>query len=170
MVNKIQVLIILIISTVICIGCVKVPAGVNIPISTTKTNTGDIYKVKYVVDGDTFIINYQGKDTKVRMIGIDTPESVHQDKNKNTEEGKIASAYTKKRLQDQEVKLEYDVVKFDDYGRLLAYVYLDDKMYQEELLNIGYARTYTLPPNIKYSKKFINLQKQASDKKVGFWK
>lgn len=128
------------------------------------------YIVKYVIDGDTFVINYQGKDRKVRLIGIDTPESVHEDKKRNTHEGKIASDYTKKRLEGKEVRLEFDVKKFDDYGRLLAYCYFNDKLYNIELLEIGYAKTYTLPPNVKYSKEFKEVQRKAIKNKVGFWK
>ena len=69
----------------------------------------DSYKVISVTDGDTFKINYNGKETKVRLIGVDTPESVHPDKEKNTEYGKQASNYTKSLIENKTVKLEFDV-------------------------------------------------------------
>lgn len=76
-------------------------------------------KVISVVDGDTIKIIVNGKEEKLRLIGIDTPESVHLDKKKNTKEGKIASEYTKSRLEGRDIKVEFDVQERDKYGRLL---------------------------------------------------
>ena len=107
--------------------------------------------VTYVIDGDTFIFqDKNGEEMKVRMIGIDTPESVHPDETKNTEEGKQASEYTKGRLEGKEIGLEFDIQKEDQYGRTLAYVWLDGKLFNKELLSEGYASLFTFPPNIKY--------------------
>lgn len=131
----------------------------------------DSYKVISVTDGDTFKINYNGKETKVRLIGVDTPESVHPDKEKNTEYGKQASNYTKSLIENKTVKLEFDVSQTDKYGRLLAYVYLENgEMLNEKLVKEGYAKVATYPPNVKYVEKFESLQKQARENKVGFWK
>ena len=58
------------------------------------------------------------------MIGVDTPESVHPDAEKNNEAGKTASDYTKAQLTGKDVQLEFDVQKRDKYQRLLAYVYV----------------------------------------------
>lgn len=131
----------------------------------------ELYKVVSVVDGDTFKIIYNQKEEKVRLIGIDTPESVHADKSKNTKYGKIASEYVKELLKSQNVKLEFDVSSKDKYGRLLAYVYLENgEMLNEKLLKEGYAQMATYPPNVKYVENFKKMQKQARENKVGFWK
>lgn len=128
------------------------------------------YKVIRTVDGDTFIINLDGEETRVRMIGIDTPESVHSNEEKNTEEGKIASDYTKKLLTGKNVYLEFDVDKYDDYDRLLAYVYTEDKtMVNKLLIKEGYARMYTVQPNVKYKTDFYQMQMKAREEKAGFW-
>lgn len=127
------------------------------------------YKVIRVVDGDTIVIDYEGTDEKVRMIGIDTPESVHPDKEKNTEFGDTVSAFTKEQLEGKWVGLELDVQERDQYGRLLAYVYLDDVMYNKTLLENGYAAVSTYPPNVKYVDEFTAIQKKARDDGINMW-
>ena len=128
------------------------------------------YKVVSVTDGDTFEINYNGTKTKVRLIGIDTPESVHPNSKKNNKYGEEASKYTKSLLEGKTVKLEFDVSPKDKYGRLLAYVYLESgEMLNEKLLKEGYAQVATYPPNVKYVEKFKEIQKEARKNKVGFW-
>ena len=123
-----------------------------------------------MVDGDTFKITYNGTTTKVRLIGVDTPESVSPNQSKNNKYGVEASNYTKERLEGQTVHLEFDVQQTDKYGRLLAYVYLEDgTMYNKELLEKGYAQIATYPPNVKYVDEFTQIQKQAEENKVGFW-
>lgn len=128
------------------------------------------FKVIRVVDGDTFIIDYKGTEERVRLIGIDTPESVHPNESKNTEEGIKTSNYTKERLEGKMIKLELDVQERDKYGRILAYVYVDGNMYNKELLELGYAKLATYPPNVKYVDDFTKLQEQARENKVGLWK
>ncbi|MBQ3199111.1 MAG: thermonuclease family protein [Firmicutes bacterium] len=113
-------------------------------------NTATLYDVVRVVDGDTIVVNYNGTEEKVRMIGIDTPESVHPDTDKNTEAGQTASEYTKTLLENKAVSLEFDVQERDQYGRLLAYVYLNGTMVNKTLLEDGYANIATYPPNVKY--------------------
>lgn len=128
------------------------------------------YIVKKVVDGDTFVINYDGIQRKVRLIGIDTAESVHPDESRNTEAGKEVSEYSKKVLENNIVSLEFDVQKEDKYGRLLAYVYLENgEMYNKLLLKEGKAKLATYPPNVKYVDEFTKLQKEAREKKIGVW-
>ncbi|MBM7549602.1 cell wall-binding repeat-containing protein [Peptoniphilus gorbachii] len=135
-----------------------------------KENPKDVlYPVTRVVDGDTIVVNINGKDEKVRLIGVDTPESVHPDKNRNTEFGKVASNFTKNLLKGKSVKLEFDVQQRDKYGRLLAYVYIEGKMVNKELLIAGMAKVATFPPNVKYVEKFRALEKTARDAKVGIW-
>lgn len=127
------------------------------------------YKVIRVVDGDTIIVEFDGKEERVRLIGIDTPESVHPDGTKNIEEGKIASEYTKAKLEGKEVELEFDVQERDQYGRLLAYVWLGGEMYNKALLSEGYAQIATYPPNVKYVDDFVELQRISKENKKGLW-
>lgn len=126
-------------------------------------------EVVRVVDGDTIVVSYNGKDEKVRFIGIDTPESVHPNESKNTEEGIKISDYTKERLTGKIIELELDVQERDKYGRILAYVYIDGQMYNKELLKLGYAKLATYPPNVKYVDDFTKLQEVARKNKIGLW-
>lgn len=128
-----------------------------------------------VVDGDTIVVNYNGVEEKVRLIGVDTPESVHPDSSKNTEDGVLASEYTKERLEGKEIELEFDVQQRDVYGRLLAYVYLDGVMYNGTLLADGVANLATYPPNVKYADDFAkivsvrNMTKELENVKIPEW-
>lgn len=154
----------------------KIPAVNKITDTSAAQNTDNTtYKVLRVVDGDTFRIKYKGKNVSVRLIGIDTPESVHKDTSRNTVWGKKASVYAKKKLTDKKVRLEFDKQKTDRYGRLLAYVYItsskgNEVMFNKLLVKKGYARAAYYTPNGKYKSRFEILQKQAKNKKRGFWK
>ncbi len=127
------------------------------------------YKVTRVVDGDTIIVDFNGKEERVRLIGIDTPESVHPDATKNIEEGKMASNFTKEKLEGKEIALEFDVQERDNYGRLLAYVWFSGSMFNKTLLQEGYAQIATYPPNVKYVDDFTKIQKEARESNKGFW-
>lgn len=129
------------------------------------------YLVSNVVDGDTIDVEIDGETVRVRLIGVDTPESVHPDESRNTEEGEIASAWTKQLLFGQYVYLEYDVQPEDTYGRRLAYVYLDDgeTMVNRLLLENGLAQVMTVQPNSKYASEFYELQQKARAQGMGFW-
>jgi len=122
----------------------------------------DGYKVLRVVDGDTIVVDYNGTEEKVRMIGIDTPESVHPDSERNTAQGKKASKYTESMLEGKYVTLEFDVQERDKYGRFLAYVYLNGKMFNKTLLENGYAVVSTYPPNVKYVNEFVKIANAAN--------
>lgn len=138
----------------------------------TEESEGKTIKVKRVVDGDTFVIDNDGTEEKVRLIGVDTPESVATGKNayKNCEEGKIASNYTEKLIENKEVKIVTDVSERDTYGRILAYVYLEDgRMLNKVLLRKGYARMMTIVPNVSHVEEFEKIQEKAKKNKVGFW-
>lgn len=125
-----------------------------------------------VVDGDTFCAYVEGLgDAKFRLIGVDTPESVHSDDSKNVPEGKKAAKYTADLLPvGKPVYLEFDVSEMDMYGRYLVYVYLPNgEMINEILLREGYAKTMTVAPNVKYADRFIEIQKTAEESGAGFW-
>lgn len=113
-----------------------------------------------VVDGDTIICyDKDGNKLRVRLTGINAPESVHPDEEMNTEEGKQASEFLKELLEDTEyVYLEYDVEQFDQYDRTLAYVWIEEDgeylMLNEIMLSEGYAEPVFVKPNLKYADYF----------------
>lgn len=130
--------------------------------------------VKRVVDGDTFAVDVNGKEKKVRMILMDTPES----KAPNRPQGYLgeeAKQYTTKRLTGQTVWLERDVKANDQYGRWLRYVYLDvaggkGEFFNGTLVRSGYARLATFPPNVKYVDDIRKWQTEAREAGRGVWK
>jgi len=133
------------------------------------------YTVTRIVDGDTILLD---NGTKVRYIGIDTPETKHPKKPVQYF-GKEASEANKKLVDGKKVRLEYDVQKTDKYGRALAYVYVEDASQGHPvgeifvnawLVENGYARVSTYPPNVKYQNKFIELERKAREEKRGLWK
>ncbi|MCA1739889.1 MAG: thermonuclease family protein [Actinobacteria bacterium] len=125
--------------------------------------------VSRVVDGDTVDITptVEGKD-RVRLIGVDTPETKKPGCEKQPY-GEQASSFTESSLSGQEVGLEFDVEKTDRYGRLLAYVYKDGAMFNETLLEEGYAQVATFPPNVKYVDRFLAAQEAARPAGKGLW-
>lgn len=137
---------------------------------TTASELHGLYNVVRVVDGDTIIVDIDGDETRVRLIGIDTPESVHPDDTLNSERGKIASDFTSELLTGKQVYLEYGEEKTDKYGRTLAYVFLSDKtMVEEELLRSGMAEVLTIEPNSKYASYFECIEDEAKRNRSGFW-
>lgn len=122
-----------------------------------------LYTVIRVVDGDTILVDYNGLEERVRLIGIDTPESVHPDETKNVEAGKTASEYTSKLLAGKQVELEFDVQERDMYQRLLAYVYVDGVMLNKTLLREDHANLSTWPPNVKYVDEFRQIAAERHD-------
>ncbi|PMC59261.1 hypothetical protein CJ205_00725 [Dolosicoccus paucivorans] len=125
-----------------------------------------------VVDGDTIIVMLDGARERVRFIGMDTPESVHPDADRNVAEGKIASDFLKEVFASSkgDLFLEYDVQPRDRYSRLLAYVWLDGLMLNETLLTEGYANVATFPPNTRYVDIFKQAEKEAREAERGLWK
>ncbi|MBR5976609.1 MAG: thermonuclease family protein [Clostridia bacterium] len=142
--------------------------------SATRSELGGPYEVVRVVDGDTIIIVYNNEYTRLRFSNVDTPESVaSEDSGKvNTEEGVVASDYTKKLLPEgSKVYLEFDNKTRDQFDRLLAYVYLEDgeTMVQRLLLKDGMARVFNDKQNKRYTEEFFELQDAAKEAKIGIW-
>lgn len=123
------------------------------------------------VDGDTakFILNKQ--EITVRFLGIDTPESVKP--NEEVEEyGKEASNYTCRKLKHaKKIVLEYDekADSEDKYDRVLAYVFLDDKLLQEDILKNGYAKVKYINKEYKYYDRLVDAENKAKEKKKGIY-
>ena len=126
-------------------------------------------KVVSVSDGDTIRVQLDdGSELKVRLLGVDTPETHHPTKPVGCY-GPEASTYSKKMLTGKDVELEYDIEQYDKYGRTLAYVYVDGKRYNDTLVKNGYAKTLTILPNKKYSFNLLKLELEAQRNKVGLW-
>ena len=125
--------------------------------------------VSRVVDGDTIEVSPTiGGDEEVRLIGMDTPET--KDPLQEVEPlGPEASAFATDSLTGQSVGLEFDVEREDQYGRLLAYVYLAGEMFNEVLVEEGLAQAYPYEPNTKYEGRFATAQEQARAEGVGIW-
>jgi micrococcal nuclease len=143
----------------------------------------DTATVVRVIDGDTFEITYRGQKERIRLIGIDTPESranrkAERDASRSKEDiktvvsqGKEAVQHVKRLVKPGDtVKIEFDVQQRDHYGRLLCYVYLSSgKMLNEEIIRAGYASVMTIPPNVRYQKRLLAAYREALENQVGLW-
>jgi endonuclease YncB( thermonuclease family) len=132
-------------------------------------------QVTKVTDGDTITVETQSRSTPVRLIGVDTPETVAPDQPIGCY-GKRASDYTKQVLKDRLVRLEIPRVgdSEDAYGRTLAYVYLDtnkdgsyEHLYNEDLIELGLARTTTF--SHAHRREFQRLRDEAEERGAGLW-
>ncbi|OGM10730.1 hypothetical protein A2Z22_00045 [Candidatus Woesebacteria bacterium RBG_16_34_12] len=129
----------------------------------------DFYSCTRVVDGDTIVVEIDGKHEKVRLIGVDTPETVHPSKPVEYF-GKEASKFTKSMVEGKRVRLEYDWQRRDKYGRLLAYVYIEDGTFlNAEIIKQGYGFAYTRFP-FKYLEEFRQYERDARNNSKGLWK
>ena len=130
------------------------------------------YKVLRVVDGDTIHINYNGKDEKIRFIGLDTPET--KDPRKPIQcFGREATAKMIEFAENKNVRLEFDKTQGerDKYGRLLAFVYGEDnKNLAYEMIRQGYGNEYTYNSNpYKYQNEFKEAARKAREENKGLW-
>ena len=134
-----------------------------------------------VVDGDTIVVSIQsraegpgagaaptGEEHHVRLIGIDTPESVKPGTPVECF-GREASSAAKALLEGQAVRLVKDVEEVDRYDRLLRYVYIGEEMANARLVVNGYATSYTYPPNVRHSDLFVQLERDARENDRGLW-
>lgn len=122
--------------------------------------------VTRVHDGDTISVIMNTEKKKVRLIGIDAPETGQRPW------GKRAKKYLETLVNASEwrVRLEFDIDKRDKYGRFLAYVWTENG----ELVNLlmvksGYAMLYTIPPNVKYANELREAQREARNMRLGIW-
>ena len=126
--------------------------------------------VQRVIDGDTIEL---GDGRLVRYIGVDAPEARRKVGERwIVDPDPFSRAPTEANRQLVEGKadrLEYDVQTHDRYGRWLAYVYVGERMVNEELLVSGYAQVMTIPPNVRYAQRFRAAAKAARSARRGLW-
>jgi micrococcal nuclease len=125
-------------------------------------------EVMRVVDGDTIEARIGGAVEDVRLIGVDTPETVKPGTPVQCF-GERASHFTKRRLAGRRVRLVFGVERRDVYGRLLAYAYLGDRFFNPILVRRGLARTLTIPPNDRFAARFRRLELAAARAGRGLW-
>ncbi|MFB5660454.1 thermonuclease family protein [Alteribacillus sp. HJP-4] len=127
-------------------------------------------EVTEVVDGDTIKVTMNGEEETIRLLLIDTPETVHPDEPVQPY-GPEASAYVKERLPAGEaVEIEVDTTTRDHYDRFLAYVWHDGDMLNESLIEEGFARVaYVYEPNTRHEQAFRDIEKEAKEEDKGIW-
>ena len=121
-------------------------------------------QVVRVIDGDTIrVCCVFGDRVTVRYIGIDTPETKHPTKEVEPY-GTEASEANGKLVDGEKVTSDFDVQQFDKYGRILAYIYLEDGTFVNAwLVENGYAAVMTIPPNVKHEGLFRRLHWEARE-------
>jgi endonuclease YncB( thermonuclease family) len=117
-------------------------------------------KVRDVIDGDTVVLD-DGR--KVRYLGINAPEQGQPN-------AREAMNVNRRLVSGVVVRLEFDQVREDRHGRLLAYIHHHDTLVNEQLLADGLAHVFTMPPNTRYAERFLRAQQRAKAAKKGMWK
>jgi micrococcal nuclease len=130
---------------------------------------GEWVLVTSVTDGDTIGVGRGWRYQKVRLIGVDTPETVHPEKPVEPL-GPEASDFTERKLRGQRVRLEFEPAnQYDRYDRLLAYVFLaDGALFNAELIKQGYARVIA-PSPFRHYEEFKHYEREAKTAGIGIW-
>jgi len=125
------------------------------------------HAVRWVNDGDTIVLM---SGQRVRYIGINAPEIDHKDQ-KAQPYGYRARAFNQDLIRSGKIRLEYDIERFDRYGRVLAYVFLEDGTFlNARLLQAGLAFCLYRKPNVKYHNILLKAQQDAMELKRGLWR
>lgn len=159
-----QAAVALAIITALTVGCASTPTGSR----PAAAEGGVRAPVTKVTDGDTIHVTLNGRDERVRLIGIDTPEVPWYGGHGECF-GVEAGLFAQGRLSGRSVKLAFDVDRRDRYGRLLAYVYLDEELFNLTLVRMGYARTDPVPPDTRLASEFARAEAEASAAGRGLW-
>jgi micrococcal nuclease len=136
------------------------------PLLSEKQISQDFVRVVAVYDGDTVGVIINTKREKVRLTGIDAPETGQPPW------GAMAKQYLQTLVSEanRQVKLEFDVEQRDQHGRIIAYLSTPDGKHINLLMvKNGYAMLYTIPPNVRYANELAAAQTEAREKKIGIW-
>ncbi len=129
----------------------------------------DIVEYVNCIDGDTIKVKIDDKEKTVRLLAVDAPED---SPDRVDYYGKEASEYTCNRIKKaKKIVLEYDSNsdKYDKYDRLLAWVFVDNKLLEEELVKKGYAKVAYLYNDYKYTERIKEQEAKAKEKSLGIW-
>lgn len=140
-------------------------------IGTNSIYTKEVVEFSKCVDGDTIKVLLDGKEYTARLLAVDTPESVHPQKEVEYY-GKEASDYTCDKVKNAEkLEIEYDdnCDEMDKYDRLLVWVFTDGVLLQKDLIENGYAQVAYLYDDYKYTSELESIQEIASAKNIGIW-
>jgi micrococcal nuclease len=118
--------------------------------------------VTEVIDGDTIGVTYNGLPESVRLLGIDTSET-------GEAFSAEATAALTNLVRGKMVRLEFDIVRRDQYDRLLAFVWVGSTTANAEMLRLGLATLYTVPPNVMYVEVLQAAQDEARAARRGMW-
>ena len=152
-------------------GCSTVSLTVEHSAEPNKAESENVVEAKVirVIDGDTMEVLVGDETETVRLLLVDTPETKHPNEAEQPY-GQEASSFARKTLEGKHVKLELGKEERDKYGRLLAYVWIGEQMFNELLLEKGLARVaYIYPPNTKYVDKLRETEKKAQEAHIGIW-
>ena len=137
-----------------------------IPSGTVSEESGK-YLVVRVVDGDTLVLQ---NDERIRLIGVDTPETKHPSKPVEPL-GPEASAFTRREVEGKLVTLRFDREKRDRYRRLLAFVFVGERCLNEELIQAGFSRCITRYPfDAAMKRRFLSAESEARAARRGIWR
>ncbi len=133
-----------------------------------KINSGyGYFFVKRVFDGDTVMLE---NDTKVRLLGIDTPEVEHRNK-PGQSGGEEAKRWLEHAVLGKKIRLQKDIEKKDKYGRTLAHIFTQDRRHINlELVELGLATVNIYPPNLQFTKELLRAQEYAETEGLGMWR
>jgi len=130
----------------------------------------DSARIIRVIDGDTVEAEINGEFDRIRLLRINTPEMT--DTRPDVLELARASRLALERLVlNHVVTLEYDRVRRDKYGRILAHLHRADGLWvNREMVRLGFAEIMTIPPNVKHTDELLAAEREAREGKRGLWR
>ena len=146
-------------------NCAKLGLLLVLGVGCVQEATVDVLRV---IDGDTIVVEIDGRAERVRYIGIDTPE-MRDERESIQVLARDATEANERLVGGKSVRLEFDVQKRDRYGRLLAYVWVGDLMVNEELVRGGFAELLTIPPNVRYAERLADVRRAAREDGDAGW-
>jgi len=149
-------------------GCDTLGYREKDPYASSAPGLGPTVRVGSVVDGDTIRVMLEGRETPVRLIGIDTPE-LGGSKGRGECLGRAAERFTSSEMTGRRVTLELDVDSLDPYERTLAYVWKDGRLFNETLVERGLAEERAYPPNIRHQERLRAAEDRARAARRGIW-
>ncbi len=137
----------------------------NHPVAVESLRPG-IFRVRRVIDGDTLVLS---NGSRIRLIGVDTPE-LNANSQDEVRLARAATEFTRQFVRDGEVRLEFDRERLDRYGRFLAFVYVGDRMLNEELIRQGYGRALLyFNYSERFKRRFRAAEDEAKQSMAGIW-